>query len=73
MKKHLHLAALISLLSFTFNLSPVKAEPNHREPQRGSGTATCLPINNNVIYLLVAGVAIGVVSVVRRKSLKANQ
>jgi len=75
MKKHIYSAALIAILSITFNMSSAKAAPAadcYRAPERGKGGATCLPINSNIVFLLVAGVFIGIATVTKTKSLKAN-
>jgi len=75
MKKHFFLTALIALFSIIMNMSSAKAAPVadcYRAPERGKGGATCLPINSNIVFLMVAGVAIGIATVSKRKALQSS-
>lgn len=68
MKRTIYLFT-IALLALTLSMSTT-AHAKKKDPKPPKGTA--LPINTNVVYLVIAGLAIGVVAVRKSKQTKAG-
>ena len=79
MKKSIYISAL-ALLALSFSSSSAKAygnqnnynnyNNNHNQDNNNNG-CTNMPINSGVVYLMIAGIAVGVVAVNKSKSVAA--
>jgi hypothetical protein len=70
MKKSLSLV-LVLLFAVIFTASAQNLPCNGNNPYTNCGTpGTTLPVNNNAVYLLIAGVVIGVIAIKRQKRAK---
>jgi len=74
MKKTIYLLCVVLFMAFTFMASPAKAQVppcTDADPTTGgcpTGGGTSLPINSGVIYLLIAGFAVGILAVKRHEA-----
>ena len=75
MKKTIYLLCIVLFMAFTFIASPAKAQDTpcqDGDPITGSCPVntggTSLPINSGVIYLLAAGLIIGMVAIKKHKN-----
>jgi hypothetical protein len=75
MKKSIYISAL-ALLALSFSTSSAKAYDNHNNydnhgHDNNNGGCTNMPINSGVVYLMIAGIALGTVAVSKSKSTTA--
>jgi len=77
MKKTVYLLCALLFAAFTFFASPAKAQVdmpcNGGDPVAGTGcdvpsSSTNLPINSGTIYLLIAGLVVGIVTVKKQRA-----
>jgi len=78
MKKTVYLLCALLFAASTFMISSAKAQnsdlpchgddPTSTPPCGVPDSSTSLPINNGIIYLLIAGIAVGIVAVKKQKS-----